>query len=340
MNILILPASGNNFGIQLSILQHLCEIDYVPDLTLASSGGNICSMIASGANWNWAHIERIARDLKSSYFVKNWCDISSVSKCIGFFNGNKFDHGEGSSDFLKKYFTKESISKHEIWTGTYNKERQKFRLFCNKSKKDSIINCDDIDYDLTQSMEPSFADGDIDKIATFSLASAAIPSILPPVLIDGELYIDGALSGASPLTLMQGSIVKYLKNRNDHLHITYVNSKNLSTANDDDDGNLLKTYLYAVESLLKSNTLIDRLAAYELFNFNNYNDEVKKISFPCNYDELLKMKHKRSKVRYSLLELYPTKNVSIDITNFDGDDIKKALRAIYGTCMCTFWYIK
>lgn len=340
MNILVLNASGDGFIRQLSILQHLCEIDYIPDLTLASSGGNVSTFIACAADWNWAHIERIARDLKSSYFVSPWSDIGLVSKCIGFFNGNAFNHGEGSHAFLKKYFTKESISKHEIWTGTYNKERQKFRLFCNKSKEDSIINCNDIDYDLTQSMEPSFADGDIDKIATFSIASAGIPGLVSPTLIDGEAYIDGALCGASPLTLMQGSIVNYLKNKHDHLHITYVNSKNLSSANDDDDGNLLQTYLYAVESLLKSSTLIDRLSAYKLFNFNNYNDDVKKRTFPCTHDELLKMKEKRKKVRYSLLEIYPTLNVSIDITNFDGDDIKNALHKIYGTCMCTFWYIK
>lgn len=340
MNILVLNASGDGFIRQLAIMQHLCEIDYVPDLTLASSGGNIVNFICAAANWNWAHIERIARDLKSSYFITPWCDVKLISKCVGFFNGNAFNHGEGANEFLKKYFTKESISKHEVWTGTYNKERQKFRLFCNKSRLASIINCDDIDYDLTQSMEPSFADGDIDKIATFSLASAAIPSIVCPVEIDGELYVDGALCGSSPLTIMQGSIVKYLKNKNEPLHITYVNSKNLSAAKDEDDGNLLKTYAYAVESLLKSNTLIDRLSAYELFNFNNYNDEVKKINFPCNYDELMKMKEKRKKVRYSLLEIYPTKNVSIDITDFDGEDIKEALHKIYGTCMCTFWYIK
>lgn len=43
MKIYILPISGGGFVVQLAIIQHLCELKYVPDLCLASSGENVAA---------------------------------------------------------------------------------------------------------------------------------------------------------------------------------------------------------------------------------------------------------------------------------------------------------
>jgi len=333
MNIVILPASGQNFICQLAILQHLCDIDYKPSLLLGSSGGNLAAYIACAADWKSNHIERISKELKSHFFVQPWHDIGLISGCIGFFNGNAFSKGKGLHEFMKTYFTPESITKYEIWTGTYNRDLQKFRLFCNKSKKNSFINCDNIDYNLTQSMEPYFCNGDIDRIADAGLASASIPGLVLPQCIDNHQYTDGATCGASPLSIMREMILKNDKS----FHITYINSKDLSQPKMIPHHNLFDTWKQAVNDLLKSQTLIDRLAAHTMLK--NQGDNIKQETFECTYDNLLKNKMKREFLKYSLLEIYPTVESDIDITNFTSDDIVRNLHIMYHSCICHFWWI-
>lgn len=337
-SLFILPASGAGFAVQIAILQHLSTIHCVPDLMLASSGGNIAAYIASAAEFQSAKIERIATELKSSLFVKNWSDIGMISKLQGFFQGNAYDHGTGSTEFLKKYFTSETICRYEVWTGAYNKQEQKFRVFCNKHKSSSILGKSHIDYNLTQSMEPCYANGSIEMIADASTASASIPGVIPPKIIEGQMYVDGGNFSSSPLSVMKGSIIHYLKKSNKTLHITYINSKNLASVHVSPNNNLFDTYFTAIENLLKSNTIIDRLSAYDLFDYFNKNDKIKKYECICNYDNLLKIDNIRKSTKYSMLEIYPNKDVTVNITDFCGKDVKKAIKEIYDNCTCNFWW--
>lgn len=336
MNLLVLPASGQNFISQLSILQYLCDIEYSPTLILGSSGGNLAAYIVTAADWKSNHIERLIKELKSTYFSRPWHNISIVSEMIGFFNGNAFQSGIGMEEYMNNYFSNKSITKYEIWTGTYNRDLQKFRLFCNISESDSIIDCNHIDYNLTQSIKPYFCNGNIDKIAAAGLASASIPGLVPPVLIDNNNYTDGAICGASPLSIIHGAILKYIKNNNKSLHITYVNSKDLSQANNIPNHNLFDTWKQAVNNLIKSQTLIDRLVAHDLL-FNG--KTVRNKSFECNFTNLIKNKNKRNKLQFSLLEIFPTEECDIDINNFNSDDLIKNLKYISTKCQCHFWWI-
>jgi hypothetical protein len=336
MNIVVLPASGQNFVCQLAILQQLCDIDYKPNLTLGSSGGNLAAYLAAAADWNSKHIERLSRELKSYYFAMPWSSVKMIAGAVGFFNGNAFNTGYGLHEFMKIYFTKESITKYEIWTGIYNQDLQKFRLCCNRHKNDSLINNHDIDYELTQSMTPYFCNGDIDKITDCGLASAAIPGVIKPVIIDSHHYSDGALYGASPLSVCQNIILKHIKSNNQPIHITYINSKDLSQAHVKPTYNLFDTWLAAVNNLIKSQTLIDRLIAHELL-FNN--KDVNYTTFKCNYDNLIKNKEKRMECQLTLLEIYPTKESDIDITNFTGEDVVRNLKDLSSLCQCHFWWI-
>lgn len=336
-NLAILPASGNHFVSQLVILQHLSSINYVPNLILGSSGGNIAAYIAAAAEFQSAKIERIATDLKSSMFVTSWSDISIIAKSIGFFNGNMFDLGTGACDFLKKYFTPDTIQHYQILTGTYNKTLQRFRLGCNTSKKNSIIDFD-VDFELNQTMETLYAEGNIECIAKFSLASASIPGIVTSIKINGDEYIDGGQACSSPVSLIKGPIVTYLKKHNFNLHITYINPKNLSTTNVVHNNNMFDIWEEAVSNLLRSNLVVDRLSAYELFNYQNVSN-IHKSEFKCTYDNLIEMNVIKNKSKASMLEIFPIKPITVDITNFNGHDIKKAMNEIYDNCMCNFWWI-
>lgn len=337
MYVLVLPVSGGGFVSQLAILQHLCEIHFIPDLTLASSGGNVAAYIAAAANWKWPGIERIARELSKDFFIQPWNGIAPLSMIVGYFQGALYNKGSGVLEFLSNYFTPESITKHEIWTGTYNKYRQKALLFCNRDSKDSIIDSSCIDHDLTQSMEPVFANGNIELISDAAVASASIPAIVPAQKIMGEDYTDGGVAGASPLSIMQEPILKYIKDHDNSLHIVYVNSVNLSNPHSKPGHNVIDTWRQATRNMVRSQTVIDRISGYELLRC--YPGTMHKEELVCTYENLERIKKIQSRVKYSMLEICPTDNFDVEITKFTGEDVINAIHTAYKNCLCRLWWL-
>ena len=337
MYVLVLPVSGGGFVSQLAILQHLCESRFIPDLTLASSGGNVAAYVAAAANWKWSGIERVAHELTQDLFARPWNSVTSFAFIFGYFEGNVYSKGSGVHDFLSRHFTSETIVRHEIWTGTYNKDRQKARLFCNRSKDTSIVDVTCIDHDLTQSMEPIFTSGNIEIIAKAGIASASIPAIVPAQIIFDESYIDGCIAGASPLTIMQEPILKYVRDNEAPLHIVYVNSVDLSSPNLKPCHNVLDTWRQATHDLVRSQTVIDRLSGYELLRCQP--GVMNKEEFICNYENLERVKEIQSKVMYSMLEIYPIQHYDVNIVGFNGDDVVTAIRKTYNNCKCRLWWL-
>lgn len=337
MRVLVLPVSGPGFVAQLAILQHLCEINFIPDLTLASSGGNVAAYVVAAANWKWPGIQRISQSLTKELFVKPWSSIGTIAFAVGYFEGNKHNKGLGVKDFLSEYFTPETIVKYEIWTGTYNKTRQKARLFCNRKKENSILDTDCIDYDLTQSMEPVFSNGNIEIIGLCGMASASIPTVVPAQTIFDEQYEDGGVAGASPLTIMREPILKYTREKNTSLHIIYVNSVDLSSPTKNPCNNVIDNWKQTANNMIRSQTIIDRLSAYDLLRYHP--GILKKDEFPCNYENLLRVKEIHKKLKYSLLEIFPSVCSTINIETFTGDDVIKNINHIYGKCVCRLWWL-
>lgn len=337
MYVFVLPASGGGFVSQLAILQHLCESEIIPSVTLGSSGGNVAAYIASAAQWKWAGIERIARELSQGMFITPWSNISSIASIIGYFKANIYDKGNGVGDFLSRYFTSTTITKNEIWTGTYNKDRQQARLFCNRSRESSILDISYINYNLNQSMEPMFTNGNLELISQGNIASASIPALVPPQKIMNEDYIDGCVSGASPLKIMQEPILQYVKDNNVPLHIIYINSINLSNPDIKPIYNVVDTLKQSTHDIVRSQTVIDRLAAYELLR--RYPGTMNEEQFICNYRNIQYVKRIQSLIRYSLLEIYPEKQYDIDLVNFTGNDIVSSMKTIYKQCLCRLWWL-
>lgn len=339
MYVLALPVSGGGFGMQLGILQHLCESNIIPNVVLASSGGNVAAYIAAAADWKWAAVERIAIELTPSLFIQPWTGLEVVSSVVGFFKGDIYNRGRGINDFLKEHFTPESITKYEIWTGTYNKKRQRTRLFCNLKENNSIMDISCIDYELTQSMVPFFCEGELDAIGAAALASASIPGTVPPQYIDKEYYMDGGVSAASPLTIMQEPILKYVKDNNTSLHIIYVNSVDLShPPSTNNINNVVDTLKQAANDLVRSQTVIDRLSGYQIIRC--FSGEMCTDEFPCTPENMKRIKVIQSKTKYSLLEIYPTIANYINITTFKSADLTNSIRQTYHHCNCRLWWIK
>lgn len=338
MYVFIAPVSGGGFVSQLAILQHLCESEIVPDLSLASSGGNVAIYIAAAAGWKWAGIERIAREMRGDLFVRPWSSILILSLIIGYFKGDVFNKGGGVRDLLFHFFPLQSITKYEIWTGTFNKNRQRARLFCNKKKSESILDVSSIDHDLNRSMSPLFADGAIDAIAQASMASASIPAIVPAEIIDEEAYIDGGVAGASPLSIMQEPILKYVRSHKTSLHLFYINSIDISSSKGKECHNVVDTWRQATTDLIRSQTVNDRLSAYELLRCHP--GTLHQEQFACTYDNIERVKKIQAKIQYSLLEIYPKISVDVNVVSFTGDDVIDAIKTVYHNCACRLWWLE
>lgn len=338
MYVYAIPVSGGGFVSQLGILQHLGEAEYVPDITLSSSGGNVAAYVGAAADWKWAGIERIAGELSQDLFITPWNSIVSISMIIGYFKGDVYNKGKGVANFLKRNFVDFTICKYEIWTGTYNSDRQKARLFCNRSRDHSILDVDTIDHDLTQSMAPVFAEGNVDLIGEAGIASASLPAIVPPQSILGENYVDGGVACASPLTIMQEPILKYAREVQTALHIIYINSVDLSSPNIDPIHNVIDAWKQATHNLVRSQTVVDRLSGYELLKAFDCG-HIKKMEFKASHDTLLTLKEAQKTMVCSLLEIYPTKICDIDILNFTNKDIVRGMKDAYDHSTCRLWYI-
>lgn len=337
MNVLILPVSGGGFVSQIAAIQHLCESNYVPDVSFASSGGNVAAYLAAAADWKWQKISRIAEDLTQDLFVKPWSGISFISSIVGYFNGDMYNYGKGVTEFLRNHFTTETVRKYEIWTGAYNKDRHKFRLFCNRSSCDSMFKELDFDHELTQTLPPVYTNGDLDIIGKACLASASIPAVVPPQIINDEHYVDGGIFGASPMTVLHEPLFRKLRKKKQSLHIIYLNSMDLSEVENEHVKNILDNSKKAIEEVVRCNIVNDRFSAYSCIRRYQGEDHVTEL--PCNAENLEKIKHAKEKVSSSLLEIYPKVSILIDITKFSGQDVVRAIDANYPNLYCRFRWV-
>jgi hypothetical protein len=337
MNVLILPVSGGSFVCQLGIIQHLCNGNIKPDIMLASSGGNIAAYISAAADWKWAGIERIAQEIKPEFLLQPWNNLSVLSTIIGYFKGNMFNSGIGIEKFLQEFFDKESIMKYEIWTGTYNQKLRKSKLFCNKKKEDCILDASEIDHDLTQSEEATYANGDFKYISTSCIASASIPGLVPPTKINDQYYIDGGVSCASPLTILHTPILNFTCKNKSKLHLIYINSNNLSSQCESNSNNILETFKQVTDDIIRCQNVTDRLSTYELLRC--FPGAMNKEEFDCNPDNINHIKSIYEKSSYSMLEIYPEKKFSVDVSNFNNKDIVDNIKLAQDNCKCSFWWL-
>ena len=334
MHLLVLPVSGGAFVSQLAIIQHLTEIEYRPDIIFGSSGGNVAAYIAIAAEWKWAAIERMLGEVSSEMFAKPWYNIPPIAFLMGILKGNIYDSGAGVKDFFLRHFNESLINSIEVWTGTNNLEEQRSAIFCNRSSSQLLV--ENFDYELYNSCPLQYLSGNIEEIAAVAIASASIPSLVPPVVIRGQHYVDGGMSGASPLTIFHQVIATTVEKQGLDLHITYVNSCNLSKTVDNIDGNVFQTWKQAVRDLVRGQTAIDRGVAHSLINKEKR--VLRELYGKCDHETMLMIKERRNSSRYSLLEIFPVESYEVDITNFTGKESAEVLHEAYRNCEVHLWY--
>jgi hypothetical protein len=344
MKICVLPISGGGFPIQLGILCALCDIEYRPHLALGSSGGNLAAYLATAANWNSRGILRHAQDLTQDFFVNSWTpgllDKFLPSWMVGLLKESFYDSSELGIRYFKEHLNKAVATNTEIWTGTVDCKSKRGQLFCNRDAKESQTTWQ-LDHITHSDYEPPlYCNGDVEKIARVTLASASIPTVVPPQSIEGKLYSDGGVVDASPLSTMK-PVIHNLEDVNDPgLHITYINSFDILQAEQ-------VSLLYS-ESI--HNGKITMFDVVRNFSVKDRNIGISLMRSPdakthfCegvinSKQDLQNVEAKRNKCRRSFIEYYPCKNEIIPLHCFDG-------KKVVDLCNCSkvkfcyrFWWL-
>lgn len=226
MKILVLPISGGGFPFQLAIIRDLASIEWKPNISLATSGGNVAAYTAAAGDWKVDGINAACLKLSSNVFTKSWLPSTIPSHIVGLFQGSIYKSAKKESiDFFEKNFTSETVSRYEIWSGTTHIYERSAQMICNRSKSESILGGRDISCSDIGCREAMYMDGNVTGIGLASLASASIPAIVPHVEVEGEILCDGGMLYASPLSCLAPSISATAKDKKESIHITYISSR-------------------------------------------------------------------------------------------------------------------
>lgn len=333
MRFTVLPVSGGAFPSQLAELSLLGKKD---GITLASSGGNVAAYICLAADYNPYTIERLLRQITSSMFLSNWWPypLSTVfpSYIPGYTRGSYYGSGIGAGPFFERNFTVKSIEEREIWTGTTCCDNSRSQLFCNRSKETSIIKSKYFRREEYNTMPLKYLDGNIKDISTIALASAAIPSLVPPVKFDKQELIDGGASYSSPLSPMVPILRHY-----ESIHIDYVNSFDVEATNSLCHNNISTLVRTVTSEMIHSMIINDRATGIQLIR--SCNGKMRRVEFACCPEFLKCVEHFRLSCDRTMLEIFPCQYFTVELDNYKANDAVKMLWLDRKNFRVRFWYI-
>lgn len=340
MRLFILPVSGGAFPVQLAFLRELNKLGIKPDIALGSSGGNVAAYIGAATGWNSDNYVNIVKPIHNGMFLASWWPyyLSFLPSYIpGYFKGSIYANGTGADSYFNQMFNSESVTQTEIWSGTLNRDTGLGQLFCNRNPQTSILKLAPDNkinsFWIRDCMEPFYMNGDLATIVKVLIASAAIPVIIPEQEINGQHYVDGGTLFSSPLT----PLVDYLLALNQPTyHLDYFSSFDIQSSEPNRmSKNLYQNGTLTIGELVKSICIQDRLVAVE---FLRTKEQINFITLPGDLDSLKTIELLRTNCSRSLLEFYPLKNDSMDLTSFDGQHITNLMDFAGKNYGLRFWW--
>tara|TARA_R100000750_G_scaffold62420_1_gene56126 strand:+ start:672 stop:1706 length:1035 start_codon:yes stop_codon:yes gene_type:complete len=324
----ILPVSGGHFVNQIALISLLCDKGYRPKLILGSSGGAISAYIGLCADWKYNGILRVLEDISSELFVKSWWGNKLgpyiPSGIIGIFKGALFKHGSGAEHLFDKYLTTDSVTRCEIWCGTYNKDTGTAGMFCNRSYEKSYVKSGDSNPPMPTTI--NYLDGDLEKISKSVYASSCIPTLLPSIEIDGEKYYDGGLVSASPLFPLSDCLPDCLK-------IIYISSFDMEKEKADlvDCSNIIQIGIGSIAETVTGLCMADRIFAVRLAM------KCTKVHYVYleDIDEACMIYRNAEK---AVMELFPLVDQQVNITKFDHIEAIKSINIIRQNYGIRLWW--
>jgi predicted acylesterase/phospholipase RssA len=382
-----LPVSGGGFPAQLQQLIFIYNerqkatntnenvgnyLEYIPDICIGSSGGNVSSYIAVSGNWSDGGIKRVVKTMNSKIFSQTWWPgpMSFLPTWIlGIFEGAIFKPGFGPSRLLKAFSDDQSIQDVEIWSGTFNKTQKRTQLFCNKKKEDCYIT--EVYNTFTfKTMPLTYMNGSIDYIGRVAVASASVPILFKPVTIPNaegseEEYIDGGVTYQSPLTPLQDKIYNILRPGDalldfdftssafpvppprpissslpvkTFLHLTYFSPYNMDNTTEKTSSTLGNdTFL---SYMTDASAVKDRYTGINLLQrLKTPSQTIIMKDSRRDPDELWELLRDHKDTHYFCF-IYVLENNWIDMTNFTPADILNAMAEAESNIEFYFWYVQ
>lgn len=309
-SILVAPVSGGFFVNQIGALYHLAKAGYQPDIIMAGSGGVVASMVYISANYNHHTMIRTAKEVTSSMYIKSWMPkpIEFIpSNVIGIFCGSLYNTSDILPETVKKLVTPAMLKEIELWILTFNASKGVSGLFCTCAEDNALIHNTSTHLKLYKNL--NYMDGDLDLFIKVATASASIPSVVPPVNINGDFYADAGLVHSSPLTPLSID-VQHLE----RWHIIYLSCYNMDVLMKSDlDGSIIDIVKYATKTIIDSNIQTDRYKCYEMLAQRGVITEES-----MSIEEYLK---RRDDWFSSVMEIYPLVDNKVDLSSFNGDDV-------------------
>lgn len=331
IKIYVLNASGGEFPVQLALLGEIYMAkklikkrfngyrDYAPDLCLCCSGGNVASYIAMSGDWSPQGIKEKSYYMDSQMFITTWLPFLPTYLASAF-TGSIYRQGYGSKPLFRNMFTPTSVQKSEIWTGTFDGCNAKEQLFCNKTENTSFIkNYPEKSpaYSLYNIMPFKYLNGNVDKIADASTASASVPILTQGHQIDEQKYSDGCIMYASTLIPLVPQIRDIVRNNDYKLQLIYFCSYNMDKSIGE---SRLLSIAQPIRALVHSSILKDRNSAVELLEslscditYEHYRE--------VHTEKLSKILEKAENAKHYVLFIYPNEYNAVDMTCFNGIEI-------------------
>ena len=333
LEIVCSPISGGYFVSQLSILTLILEArEKSPvvektfmDLYFGASGGGLANILSSYFYKDRESILRVIQFLDSDLFVKNWWKGKTSfidSKIVSIFGKTFFQEGSGANHLFEELEKSQNRRDLELWFLTFNIDTNKPAISCTRKREDSRFSgltvedledhhCDDV----------IFLNNDIQNIVRTALASASIPVLKDGVEINGNKYVDGGVANTTPFCYFTDSINEKQDGKEIEHPYHYFYILPHKTDLKSEEGSFFTKIL---KNVISFNMISDKNNTFnhwmhtigrhkKEFSFEQYSN-IKLYELV----DILSLNH--SKNYFCVFYTDPT---SVDITNFDGNDVRE-----------------
>lgn len=236
------PISGGYFVSQAAILSMFKEarnssasLKLEPDAYMGASGGAIASVLALVSDKTVYNMRSIVGLLRPSLFIKSWWATGFKfipSFLLALFKTAIYDDGIGTLEIVNDFFSKTKLEQGpEVWILAFDKNGRSGDLFCTKDSDKAMFEVDSFFKGSESGLGRIIYIGSENKnmLNKALEATSCIPGIKAGVTIKVEdekvTYIDGGISGATPLRFFSNSILE--KSQGKKLHLFYILPNNI-----------------------------------------------------------------------------------------------------------------
>ena len=312
-----------------------------PDVYFGASGGNLSNYLGLVFQKNRESVEKILYQLNSKMFVRNWWPDKLNffhPLFLSLFNSSVYKEGKGSEEIFKKMYNEDYIldsNTPEVWTLTHNIDTNLGTINCSKSKDLSIFseNLKLEELIFYGCGEIKYLEGNVDKIIKTNLASASIPGVKGSVEIDGNKYVDGGITDATPYGFFGDVINNKFKDKELKLpfHCFFILPLNLKNISDrhtiiskKEKKHWISMLFENLDSVFSSMIFNHRKYSFENWlRCNNITSRETRVEFyyHITLEELIEVLEKYHNNSY-FITCYTDVN-QVDITNFKPKDLQE-----------------